>query len=195
MFGAFERSVAARYLRARKGERFVSFNAWFSLIGIALGVATLIIVMSVMNGFRQELLGRILGLNGHLGVFAAEGPMRDFDAMAERIRRIPGVVAATPIVEGQALITSESGGASGGFGFGGFGFSFGSSGGSVASSSTSSLTSWSSGFFSSGLVSSSGSLSSAMAISSGGATPLRTWLRMSEAKRPMSSRSSIMRAT
>jgi lipoprotein-releasing system permease protein len=114
MFGAFERSVAARYLRARSGERFVSFNAWFSLIGIALGVATLIIVMSVMNGFRQELLSRILGLNGHLGVFAAEGAVRDFDALAERIRRVPGVVAATPIVEGQALITSEYGGASGG---------------------------------------------------------------------------------
>jgi lipoprotein-releasing system permease protein len=72
MFGAFERLVALRYLAARKGERFVSFNAWFSLIGIALGVATLIIVMSVMNGFRQELLGRILGLNGHLGAYAAE---------------------------------------------------------------------------------------------------------------------------
>jgi lipoprotein-releasing system permease protein len=118
MFGAFERLVAVRYLAARKGERFVSFNAWFSLIGIALGVATLIIVMSVMNGFRQELLGRILGLNGHLGVFAAEGAVRDFDGMAERIRGVPGVVAATPIVEGQALITSEYGGASGGLGRG-----------------------------------------------------------------------------
>ncbi|WP_188899375.1 lipoprotein-releasing ABC transporter permease subunit [Caldovatus sediminis] len=114
MFGPFERSVAARYLSARTGERFVSFNAWFSLIGIALGVATLIIVMSVMNGFRQELLGRILGLNGHLGVFAAEGAMRDFDAVAGRIRGVPGVVAANPVVEGQALVTSEFGGAAGG---------------------------------------------------------------------------------
>ncbi len=114
MFGPFERMVAFRYLRARKGERFVSVIAIFSLVGIALGVATLIIVMSVMNGFRQELLSRILGLNGHLGVFATAGPMRDFDPIAERIRRIPGVVAATPIVEGQALLTSEQGGASGG---------------------------------------------------------------------------------
>ena len=115
MFGAFERLVALRYLAARKGERFVSFNAWFSLIGIALGVATLIIVMSVMNGFRQELLGRILGLNGHLGAYAAEGgPLRDFDAVAARIRAVPGIVEATPIIEGQVLITSESGGASGG---------------------------------------------------------------------------------
>ncbi len=71
MFGAFERTVAARYLRARRGERFVSVIAGFSLVGIALGVATLIIVMSVMNGFRVELLSRILGLNGHLGVYGA----------------------------------------------------------------------------------------------------------------------------
>jgi lipoprotein-releasing system permease protein len=115
MFNPFERAVAFRYLRARKGERFVSVIAIFSLVGIALGVATLIIVMSVMNGFRQELLGRILGLNGHMGVYAAEGgPMRDYDPVAEAIRRVPGVVAATPIVEGQVLLTSEQGGASGG---------------------------------------------------------------------------------
>jgi lipoprotein-releasing system permease protein len=115
MFSPFERTVAFRYLRARKGERFVSVIAIFSLVGIALGVATLIIVMSVMNGFRQELLGRILGLNGHMGVFAAEGgPLRDFDDIAGRIRGLPGIVAATPIVEGQVLLTSEAGGASGG---------------------------------------------------------------------------------
>lgn len=115
MFNAFERTVAFRYLRARKGERFVSVIAIFSLVGIALGVATLIIVMSVMNGFRQELLGRILGLNGHMGVFAAEGgPMKDFDAVTRIIRGLPNVTAATPIVEGQVLLTSEQGGASGG---------------------------------------------------------------------------------
>ena len=114
MFGAFERAVAFRYLRARKGERFVSVIAIFSLVGIALGVATLIIVMSVMNGFRQELLGRILGLNGHLGVFAQAGPLPDFDEVARRVRGVPGVVSATPIIEGQVLFTSEGGGASGG---------------------------------------------------------------------------------
>ncbi|EHM00057.1 lipoprotein releasing system, transmembrane protein, LolC/E family [Acetobacteraceae bacterium AT-5844] len=116
MFGAFERMVAFRYLRARKGERFVSVIAIFSLVGIALGVATLIIVMSVMNGFRQELLGRILGLNGHLGIYAADGGgLRDFDTILARVRGLPGVVSATPIVEGQVLLTSESGGATGGF--------------------------------------------------------------------------------
>ena len=115
MFNAFERAVAFRYLRARKGERFVSVIAIFSLVGIALGVATLIIVMSVMNGFRQELLGRILGLNGHMGVYAADGgPVRDYDPVAAAIRAVPGVVVATPIVEGQVLLTSEQGGASGG---------------------------------------------------------------------------------
>jgi lipoprotein-releasing system permease protein len=116
MFGAFERMVAFRYLRARKGERFVSVIATFSLVGIALGVATLIIVMSVMNGFRQELLGRILGLNGHLGIYAADGGgLRDFDNILARVRGLPGIVSAAPVVEGQVLLTSESGGATGGF--------------------------------------------------------------------------------
>ncbi|HEV7266670.1 MAG TPA: lipoprotein-releasing ABC transporter permease subunit [Falsiroseomonas sp.] len=114
MFDTFERAVAFRYLRARKGERFVSVIAIFSLVGIALGVATLIIVMSVMNGFRQELLSRILGLNGHLGVYGVERNITDYEAMAGRIRAVPGVVSATPIVEGQVLLTSEQGGASGG---------------------------------------------------------------------------------
>jgi lipoprotein-releasing system permease protein len=68
MFNAFERMMALRYLRARRKEGFVSVIAGFSLLGIGLGVATLIIVMAVMNGFRQELIGRILGLNGHLSV-------------------------------------------------------------------------------------------------------------------------------
>jgi lipoprotein-releasing system permease protein len=78
-------------------------------------VATLIIVMSVMGGFRQELLGRILGLNGHMGIYAAErGNLTEFDAVAATIRRVPGVVTATPVVEGQILITSEGGGATGG---------------------------------------------------------------------------------
>jgi lipoprotein-releasing system permease protein len=114
MFSAFERAVAFRYLRARKGERFVSVIAIFSLVGIALGVATLIIVMSVMGGFRQELLGRILGLNGHLGVYGVERNLSQYDEVARRVRALPGVTSATPIVEGQVLITSEQGGASGG---------------------------------------------------------------------------------
>ena len=72
--------VAGRYLRARRGERFVSVIAGFSLVGIALGVATLIIVMSVMGGFRTDLLNRILGFNGHLGVYGAGQPLTDYQA-------------------------------------------------------------------------------------------------------------------
>jgi lipoprotein-releasing system permease protein len=111
MFNAFERAVAGRYLRARRGERFVSVIAGFSLVGIALGVATLIIVMSVMNGFRIELMGRILGLNGDLGVYAAGAPLVDYDAMTARIRSVPGVVEAMPVVEDQVGLTTERGGA------------------------------------------------------------------------------------
>jgi lipoprotein-releasing system permease protein len=108
MFDAFERAVAGRYLRARRGERFVSVIAAFSLIGIALGVATLIIVMAVMSGFKDDLLGRILGLNGHLGIYAArsEGLM-DYQAEVARIRALPGVVSATPVVEGQVLLSAN----------------------------------------------------------------------------------------
>ncbi len=114
MFGPFERAVAARYLRARRGERFVSVIAIFSLVGIALGVATLIIVMSVMNGFRQELLSRILGLNGHLGIYAVGEPLRTYDDIVRRVSGLPGVVTAMPMVEGQALLTGDRGGAYGG---------------------------------------------------------------------------------
>jgi lipoprotein-releasing system permease protein len=115
MFGPFERAVAGRYLRARKGERFVSVIAIFSLVGIALGVATLIIVMSVMNGFRQDLLARILGLNGDLGVYGAGGTqIVEYDAMAGTIRGIPGVTNASPVFQGEVLLTGERGGAIGG---------------------------------------------------------------------------------
>jgi len=109
IFGTFERMVAFRYLRARRQEGFVSVIAIFSLLGIALGVATLIIVMSVMNGFRADLIGRILGLNGHLGVYAAGATMPDFDAVAAKVRAVPGVVSATPLVEGQVMATSGAG--------------------------------------------------------------------------------------
>ncbi len=105
MFGTFERMVAFRYLRARRQEGFVSVIAIFSLLGIALGVATLIIVMSVMNGFREDLIGRILGLNGHLGFYGAGATMSDFDATAAQVRQVPGVVSATPLVEGQVMAT------------------------------------------------------------------------------------------
>ncbi len=103
MFAAFEWMIAARYLRARRTEGAISVIAGFSLMGILLGVATLIIVMAVMNGFRAELLGRILGLNGHLMIQGRVGDLADYDALAARVGALDGVVRATPIVEGQVM--------------------------------------------------------------------------------------------
>src|SRR5258708_25829811 len=101
--------VAFRYLRARRQEGFVSVIAIFSLLGIALGVATLIIVMSVMNGFRADLLARILGLNGDLGVYALSGGLRDFDTAAQKVPEIPGVTRVIPTPERQVMATSDGG--------------------------------------------------------------------------------------
>lgn len=111
IFSAFERMVAMRYLRARRQEGFVSVIALFSLLGIGLGVATLIVVMSVMNGFRAELLNRILGFNAHLTVQSIEGPMPDYEAVTGRLRGMDGVESATPIVNGQVFVSSHGGGA------------------------------------------------------------------------------------
>jgi len=106
-FAPFEWMIALRYLRARRQESFVSVISGFSLVGIALGVATLIIVMSVMNGFRHELLSRILGLNGHVTVQAAVGTLTNFDAMAARVRAVKGVTRVAPIVDGQVMATQN----------------------------------------------------------------------------------------
>ncbi len=114
IFGAFERSIAARYLRAGRGERAVSLIAAFSLAGIALGVGTLIVVLAVMGGFRQEMQARILGLNGHLGVVSGEGPMRGYAEAAARIRALPMVAQAVPTLEGQVLLTTDAGASAGG---------------------------------------------------------------------------------
>ena len=105
-FAPFEWMLSLRYLRARRREGFISVIAGFSFLGIMLGVATLIIVMAVMNGFRQELLDKILGLNGHLLIQPLEPPLTDWEAVAERISKVPGVALAAPIVEGQALASS-----------------------------------------------------------------------------------------
>ena len=107
MFTAFERLVAGRYLRSRRQEGFISVIAWFSLLGIMLGVATLIIVMSVMNGFREELFARILGLGGHMSVMSVERNFTDYDAIADKARAVKGVVSVTPLVEGQVMATAN----------------------------------------------------------------------------------------
>ena len=105
-FASFEWMLSVRYLRARRKEGFISVIAGFSFLGIMLGVATLIIVMAVMNGFRTELLSKILGLNGHVLVQPLESPLNDWDAVANRISQIPGVTLAAPLVVGQALASS-----------------------------------------------------------------------------------------
>ncbi|MFD2183052.1 lipoprotein-releasing ABC transporter permease subunit [Rhodoplanes azumiensis] len=105
-FAPFEWMLSLRYLRARRKEGFISVIAGFSFLGIMLGVATLIIVMAVMNGFRTELLDKILGLNGHLLIQPLESPLTDFDPVAQRIAAVPGIRLAAPIVEGQALASS-----------------------------------------------------------------------------------------
>src|SRR3954467_476472 len=105
-FAPFEWLLSGRYLRARRKEGFISVIAGFSFLGIMLGVATLIIVMSVMNGFRVELQSKILGFNGHIVVTPTQTPLTDFEAVAQRISAVPGVKLAVPIVEGQALGSS-----------------------------------------------------------------------------------------
>lgn len=105
IFSAFERMVAWRYLRAKKAEGFVSVIAGFSFTGILLGVMTLIIVLSVMNGFREELFSRILGLNGHMNVYAPGGELYEYEPLAQRLSRIPGITEATPIIEAQGLLS------------------------------------------------------------------------------------------
>ena len=107
IFKPVERLLAFRYLRARREEGFISVIAWFSFAGITLGVATLIIVMSVMNGFRTELINRILGLNGHIGVFSATSePLTDYNRVALKLAELPNVIAATPQVQGQVMASS-----------------------------------------------------------------------------------------
>jgi lipoprotein-releasing system permease protein len=105
-FAPFEWMLSLRYLRARRKEGFISIIAGFSFLGIMLGVATLIIVMAVMNGFRKELLDKILGLNGHLLVQPLESPLTDWEQVTARISGVPGIRLVTPIVEGQALASS-----------------------------------------------------------------------------------------
>jgi lipoprotein-releasing system permease protein len=108
-FSAFEWMIAGRYLRSRRRETFISVIAGFSFAGIMLGVATLIIVMAVMNGFRSELLGKILGINGHMLVQPIDMPLTDYDAVSTRLEGVPDVVSAIPFIEGQALVSGPAG--------------------------------------------------------------------------------------
>ena len=107
-FSPFEWMLARRYLRARRKEGFISVIAGFSFTGIMLGVATLIIVMAVMNGFRKELFDKILGLNGHVVVNKIGAPFDDYEDITAKIAAVPGVKQAFPLVEGQVMISSQA---------------------------------------------------------------------------------------
>lgn len=107
-FARFEWMLAGRYLRSRRRETFISIIAGFSFLGIMLGVATLIIVMAVMNGFRTQLIDKILGLNGHIIVQPVDSKLTDYADVSMRIGQVPGVVSVIPLVEGQALATGPA---------------------------------------------------------------------------------------
>jgi len=107
MFSPFERMIAFRYLRARKAEGFVSVISAFSFLGIMLGVATLIIVMAVMNGFRTELVGRVLGLNGHMNVTSQNASIRPYEGWPDILTNVNGITHALPQIEKQALFSVD----------------------------------------------------------------------------------------
>lgn len=107
VFGAFERTVAKRYLRAKR-EGFISLIAILAFVGIMLGVATLIIVMSVMNGFRDELHKQILGFNGHINVYSQRlSGLEGYDQLAQELRKIQGIKSADPVIERQAMLLNK----------------------------------------------------------------------------------------
>jgi lipoprotein-releasing system permease protein len=106
---SFENSIAWRYLKTKKRSGFVSLTAWFSFLGITLGVATLIVVMSVMNGFRHELLSKILGMNGHLGIYSYSQNMPKTlgETFCKKIQTINHVISVNPLIERQGLLMSK----------------------------------------------------------------------------------------
>lgn len=101
--------IASRYLRARRNDAFISVIATFSFAGIVVGVMTLIIVLAVMNGFRADLLDRLLNHNSHMSVASANGRLDGFEALAKRIREIEGVVLVMPVEIGEALASGPNG--------------------------------------------------------------------------------------
>ncbi len=105
MFNRLEIQIAQRFMRARKSERSISLITGFSFVGVMLGVATLIIVMSVMNGFREEITKSVLGFNGHIVVKpGVHKGITDHDSLVHKIRSLKGITRVTPMVEGQALV-------------------------------------------------------------------------------------------
>ena len=107
MFTLAERLVAWRYLRPTREEGFISLVAGFAFLGITLGVGTLIVVLAVMNGFRAELLGRILGVNGHATVTAGPQGMSDYESIVGRLEGMPGLLQVSAYLEGQVMASAN----------------------------------------------------------------------------------------
>ncbi len=108
MFSKLEFLIAFRYLKSKRKEGFISITAIFSFVGIMIGVATLIVVMSVMNGFRYELINRILGVNSHMTIYSKNSQIHDYQLLVDQVQKIPGVKYANPIIESQAMLSSRS---------------------------------------------------------------------------------------
>jgi lipoprotein-releasing system permease protein len=107
-FSMFERMLAMRYLRARRKEGFISVISLFSFLGILLGVATLVVVLAIFNGFHQELLSKVLGFSGHASVYRGDlGPITDYKEVRARIERVPGIMRVTTLLEGQGMVSSD----------------------------------------------------------------------------------------
>lgn len=104
---SYERLLAWRYLRSRRAEGFISLTSWFAVIGIALGVATLILVTSLMNGIRDEMTSRFIGLDGHVIIRGSEGAIHNYQSIADGIATSQGVVSATPKVDGQVMASAN----------------------------------------------------------------------------------------
>jgi lipoprotein-releasing system permease protein len=106
-FAAFEWKLALRYLRARRKEGFISVISLFSFLGIMLGVATLIVVMSIFNGFHNELLNRVLGFSGHATIYKPDlSPIEGFAEIRDNLITLPDVTSAVPMIEGQVMVSS-----------------------------------------------------------------------------------------
>lgn len=108
MFSKLEFLIAFRYLKSKRKEGFISITAIFSFVGIMIGVATLIVVMSVMNGFRYELVNRILGVNSHLTIYSRNSQIHDYQLLIDQVKKIPDVKYVNPIVESPAMLSSRA---------------------------------------------------------------------------------------